>query len=148
MVKNPDLLDTIRTYYKGCNTGDVALMKSTFTPDVIHYFSAHGPIKGADNLALYWQGFNTAELQTTWTVDHGITDGDETVIEWSMNSTFGDCRPQEMLRGTEWYRFSEGKIAEIRAYYRWNPEAKSELWDFPYAERGFPILESPPSQGE
>ncbi|NOT54150.1 MAG: nuclear transport factor 2 family protein [Deltaproteobacteria bacterium] len=47
-------LDTITRYYHGCNTAEVALVKSTFTDDVVHYFTQHEPIRGAEALATYW----------------------------------------------------------------------------------------------
>lgn len=138
MNTNPNL-ETIRKYYQGCSTGDVDLMKSTFTPNVTHYFTAHEPIREAEPLANFWQGFNTEDRRTVWTVDHGIVSGDEAVIEWTMISTFQDGRPTEILRGAEWYRFHRGKIAEIRAYYLWTPDQReSELIDFPYEQRGYP----------
>lgn len=140
MLDHP-YLATVRAYYEGCNTGDLTLMKSTFTPDVKHYFPTHAPVQGAEVLAKYWQGFNTSERRTTWTVDHGLVVGDEAAIEWTMIVTFMDGRPQEILRGAEWYLFRNGKIAEIRAYYHSDPERKvTELIGYPYAERGFPTL--------
>ncbi len=132
-------LDTIHTYYEGCSTGDVALIKSTLTLDVTHYFTAHEPIRGAETLADFWRGLNAGDRRTVWTVDHGIVSGDEAVIEWTMITTFLDERPRELLRGAEWYQFREGRIAEIRAYYLWTPDQReSELIGFPYAERGYP----------
>jgi ketosteroid isomerase-like protein len=132
-------LDTVRRYYEGCSSGDVALMKSAFTPDVTHYFTAHEPIRGAETLAAFWQGLNSGARRTVWTVDHGLASGDEAVIEWTMITTFQDGRPREVLRGAEWVRFREGRIAEIRAYYLWTPDQReSELIGFPYAERGYP----------
>jgi ketosteroid isomerase-like protein len=132
-------LDIIRRYYEGCSTGDVALMKSTFTPDVTHYFTAQEPIRGAEALAGFWRRFNSGDRRAVWTVDHGLVSGDEAVIEWTMLTTFQDGRPRELLRGTEWVRFRDGRIAEIRAYYSWTPDQReSKLVGFPYAERGYP----------
>lgn len=134
-------LETILTYLKGCNTSDVELIKSTFAPGVIHYFTTHGPIEGAGKLADYWQEYQAGDSITTWTLDHGIVEDDEAVIEFSAIENFKDGRPSEMLRGAEWYKFREGKIVEIRAYYHWVPKMPvSELVDFPYAERGYQTL--------
>jgi ketosteroid isomerase-like protein len=122
-------LDTIRTYYRGCSSGDAALMTSVLAPDVVHYFTGADPVRGAEELAAYW----------VWTVDRAMVDGDEAVIEWSMFVSFLDDRPGQRLRGAEWYTFRDGRIAEVRAYYRWIPgEPVSELNGFPYAERGYP----------
>jgi hypothetical protein len=133
--------DTIRVYYVGCSTGDIDLMKSTFAPDVTHYFTDHEPVTGADTLANYWAGFNTIERKAVWTVDRFMATENEAVIEWTMISTFLNKQRKELLRGAEWYQFHEGKIAEIRAYYRWvDEQLASELIGFPYTERGYPTF--------
>ena len=139
-MKDHPHLENIRTYYQGCSTGNVELMKSTFAPDVTHYFTDNPPVSGAETLANHWAGFNTKERKSEWTVDRFMADGDEAVIEWTLISTFLDEDRKEMIRGAEWYQFREGKIAEVRAYYLWTPDQReSELVGFPYAERGYPI---------
>jgi ketosteroid isomerase-like protein len=142
MINHPHL-DTIRTYFIGCSTGDVELMKSTFAPDITHYFTDMEPVKGADVLANFWLEYNLGDRRTVWTVDHGIVAGDEAVIEWTMIAMSQDRQPQGILLGAEWYQFRAGKIAEIRAYYHGVSELSGrELIDFPYAERGFPLFTS------
>ena len=132
-------IDMIRTYYRGCSTGDAALMTSVLAPDVVHYFTGADPVRGAEELAAHWVEDNSGNRRTTWTVDRAMVEGDEAVIEWSMFITFLDDRPGQRLRGAEWYAFRDGRIAEVRAYYRWIPgEPVSELGGFPYAERGYP----------
>lgn len=130
---------TILTYYRGCNTADFDLMKSTFTPDVVHYFVDHGAVRGADALANYWckVGPKTA---ANWALDHVIVQDDEAVIEWSMRWTPLATGEPELLRGTEWYCFEAGLISEIRSYhnnfYLQSPENR-QLHDFDYAARGY-----------
>ena len=131
-------LETIRRYYEGCNRGDVELMKSTFTPDVVHYFLNFPPKHGAEELANYWAEFQRHGQATQWTVDHGIEQGNEAVIEWSMVTTGAGIDKPRVLRGTEWYVFREGKIAEIRAYYHFaRGSDRSELAGFAYDTRGY-----------
>ena len=50
-------LAAIRRYYDGCNEADVEKMMSTFTKDVLHYFTGYSPVKGASELAKYWVNF-------------------------------------------------------------------------------------------
>ena len=110
-----DHLATIRRYYRGCSTGDAALMQSTFTDDVAHYFPTQEPVRGAAALAAHWVAVRE-RTGAVWTVDHGITVADEAVIEWTMrfhHPRDGDGR----IRGAEWYVFRGARIAEIRAYY-------------------------------
>ena len=135
--------DTIRAYYVGCSTGNTDLMKSTFAPDVTHYFPNTAPISGADALANNWASFNTKDRKAVWTVDRFMATENEAVIEWTMISTFLNEQRKEILRGAEWYQFREGKIAEIRAYYLWTPEHKiSELIGFPYKARGYTLFDN------
>ncbi len=66
--------------------------------------------------------------------------GSEAVIEWSMRWTPVGDDEEELLRGTEWYRFEDGKIAEIRSYHCNHHLAAPEnfqLRAFPYAQRGY-----------
>ena len=44
MSQEQTYVATIKEYYRGCSTVDVELMKSTFTDDVVHYFTHHAPI--------------------------------------------------------------------------------------------------------
>ena len=130
---------TIERYYEGCNRADVELMKSTFTEDVVHYFVDHAAVRGDDNLAGYWSKVRP-RTHAKWTVDHAIAMEDEAVIEWSMRWTPVGNDVAELLRGTEWFIFRGGKIAEIRSYhnnhYLQDPR-NAELRDFPYDERGY-----------
>jgi hypothetical protein len=142
-MKDHPYLETISKYYVGCSTGNIELMKSTFTPDVTHYFTDHAPVSSADTLANYWAGFNTKARKAVWTVDRFMAAEDEAVIEWTMISTFLNEQRKEILRGAEWYQFHKGKIAEIRAYFLWTPEKmENELVGFPYSERGYPSFDS------
>lgn len=133
-------LQTIRKYYEGCSKPDVAMMMSTFTPDVTHYFTDNPPVHGAEALANYWAGYTTDERKCLWTVDSFVAAEDEAAIEWSMISTLVNEGRKALLRGAEWYVFREGKIAEVRAHYMWTEEQQeNELVGFPYKERGYPV---------
>ncbi len=111
-------------------------MKSTFSPDVVHYFVNFPSKHGADELANYWAEFQKHGQTTRWTVDHGIVQGREAVIEGTMVTTGPGIDGRRVLRGTEWYVFRDGLIAEIRAYYHFARGLdRSELIDFPYDSR-------------
>ena len=134
-------IETIKTYYHGCNTADRDLMISTFTPDVVHFFVDHGAVRGASALANYWAkvGPKTA---ANWQLDHALVQEPEAVIEWSMQWTPQATGTPELLRGAEWYIFEGNRIAEIRSYhnnhYLQAPENR-ELRDFDYAARGYRV---------
>ena len=141
-------IETIKTYYEGCNTADMALMLSTFTNDVVHYFVDHSAVRGGEALANYWAKVGP-KTQANWQLDHAVVQGEEAVIEWSMRWVPAATGTPEILRGSEWYIFRQdpakgGKdlIAEIRSYhnnfYLQNP-VNRELHDFDYAERGYRV---------
>jgi len=134
-------IDTIQTYYRGCNTADVDLMMSTFTDDVVHYFVDHGAVRSAQGLANYWAKV-APRTQANWALDHALVDEPEAVIEWSMQWVPAQTGAAELLRGSEWYLFRDDKIAEIRSYhnnYFLQDPKNRELHDFDYAQRGYRI---------
>ena len=132
-------IDTIKSYYEGCNTADKALMLSTFTDDIVHYFVDHSKVEGSQALANYWAKVGPL-TNANWQLDHCLVQDDEAVIEWSMAWVPKQTGIGEILRGSEWYRFQDGKISEIRSYhnnvYLADPKNR-ELWDFDYAGRGY-----------
>jgi len=134
-------IDTIQTYYRGCNTADVDLMMSTFADDVVHYFVDHGAVRSAQGLANYWAKV-APRTQANWALDHALVDEPEAVIEWSMQWVPAQTGAAELLRGSEWYLFRNDKIAEIRSYhnnYFLQDPKNRELHDFDYAQRGYRI---------
>jgi hypothetical protein len=132
-------IDTILLYYRGCNEPDADLMASTFTEDVVHYYVDHEPVRGREGLAGYWAKVGP-RTQAHWTVDHAMVCGDEAVIEWAMRWTPPGLGEQELLRGSEWFVFRGGLIAEVRSYhnnYHLRDPANFELRGFPYDQRGY-----------
>lgn len=131
-------IDVIESYYAGCNSADVERMMATFTDDVVHYFVDHAPVSTAAGLASYWARVGP-RTQANWSVDHWLVQEPEAVIEWSM-AWQPPGLAVEILRGTEWFRFRGGRIAEIRSYHNnvhlQAPENR-QLHGFAYAERGY-----------
>ncbi len=142
MVQQHPLRTVIETYYHGCNTADTGLMISTFTDDVVHYFVDHSPVRGAAALANYWAKVGPA-TQAHWQVEHALIAEPEGVIEWSMRWVPVQTGAAEVLHGTEWFVFRDGRIAEIRSYhnnfYLQSPQNRA-LHDFDYAGRGYRTL--------
>ena len=133
----------IRADFEACNSGHIERIASYFEPDAVHYFPPgmyEGPFRGARTIAERWSAA-VKKLGSYWTVDQLICDprGRRAVIEW----THFKRAQAVVLRGDEWYVFSErGLIEEIRAYYA-SPQDGSlkrlELGGFDYARRGYPI---------
>ncbi|MEE2785219.1 MAG: nuclear transport factor 2 family protein [Pseudomonadota bacterium] len=134
-------IELIHTYYQGCNTADVELMRSTFADDIVHYFVDHSAVVGAEALANYWAKVGP-RTQAHWQLDHAVVQEPECVIEWSMRWVPEQTGRPEILRGSEWYTFRDEKIAEIRSYhnnfYLQDPNNR-ELHGFDYSGRNYRI---------
>ena len=132
----------IRAYFEACNSGDPERIATYFEPDGVHYFPPGmygGPFRGALEIGRRWQAA-VENFGSHWTVDHFIGEPEtrRAVIEW----THFKRKQNTILRGDEWYIFSErGLIQEIRAYYA-SPQdrelARLELGGFDYTGRGYP----------
>jgi ketosteroid isomerase-like protein len=141
-------LDQIRSYYEALNTGDAELVASHFTDDAVHYYTRLGPHDGAERIGLNSK-LGVEQIDGQWYIEHGIEQGDEAVIEWTM--TWRDPRSGEkrLDRGTEWFQFRDGKIAEVRAYHHGNKKnPQGDLLGFDHKGRGYTMLEDwkPPSR--
>ena len=111
------LLDRVRAYYDACNSGDADAVAAFFTDDAVHYFTRLPPVRGARAI-----GEQTAQAvkhaQATWTVEHGIEQGDEVAIEFANAWTDPRDGERKVIRGSEWLAFTpDGLIREVRAYY-------------------------------
>lgn len=132
----------IRGYFDACNSGDPERIAPYFEPDGVHYFPPGmygGPFRGALEIGRRWQAA-VRDIGSFWTIDQMICEPESrrAVIEW----THFKRKQDTVLRGDEWYRFSErGLIQEIRAYYA-SPQDRGlsvlELGGFDYAGRGYP----------
>jgi ketosteroid isomerase-like protein len=137
----------IRSYYEALNTGEVELIASYFTEDAVHYYTRLGPHEGAEAIAANarWAIDN---LDGQWWFEHGIADGDEVVIEWTMTWRDPKSGERRLNRGTEWFRIRDGRIAEVRAYHhgdRKNPGG--DLLGFDFARRGYSTLDGRGASG-
>lgn len=133
----------IRDYFAACNRGDAEGVASFFEPDGVHYFPPgmyEGPFRGARTIGQKWHDAVTKN-DSQWTIDQMMVHSPtrRAVIEW----THFKRNAGVILRGDEWYIFSErGLIQEIRAYYA-SPQDPSlvrlELGGFDYQGRGYPM---------
>ena len=143
VLDKPGMEAWIRAYFGACNSGDPDRIAGFFEPDAVHYFPSGmygGPFRGATEIGLRWQRA-VQNFGSWWTVDEVLCEPEtrRAVIEWTHFK-----RSQEVvLRGDEWYRFSErGLIVEIRAYYAspQDPALKIlQIEGFDYAGRGYPL---------
>ena len=135
-------VDHIKSYYESLNTGDADAVAAHFTDDAVHYYTRLGPHGGAEEIARY-AAFAVEQIDGQWQFIHGIEQGDEAVIEWTM--TWRDPRSgaKRLDRGTEWFLMRDGKIAEVRAYHHGDAKnPQGDLLGFDHAGRGYTMLEN------
>jgi ketosteroid isomerase-like protein len=133
-------LDHIRSYYEALNTGDPDRVADHFTDDATHYYTRLGPHQGARSIGDHTK-LAVDHLEGQWFVENGIAEGDQAVIEWTMTWRDPKSGERRLDRGTEWFRFRDGKIAEIRAYH--HSDAKNRqgnLLGFDHEGRGHTML--------
>jgi ketosteroid isomerase-like protein len=134
------LLDHVRSYYEALNTGDPEGVAAHFTDDAVHYYTRLGPHEGARSIGEHTQ-LAVEHLKGRWFIEDAIEDGARVVIEWTM--TWQDPKTGEprLDRGTEWFEFRGGRIAEVRAYHHSNEKNRSgDLLGFDHAGRGYTTL--------
>jgi ketosteroid isomerase-like protein len=136
------LLEVVRSYYDALNTGDSDAVAAHFTDDAVHYYTRLGPHQGAKTIGdhTHWAVTN---IDGQWHIENAIEDGEQAVIEWAM--TWRDPRSGErrLDRGTEWFRFRDGRICEVRAYHHGGPKNPSgDLLGFDHAGRGYTVLDA------
>lgn len=132
--------ERVRAYYEALNSGDAELVSSHFTDDATHYYTRLGPHEGAKTIGdLAALGVSTINAQ--WYIENLIEADDQVVIEWTMTWRDPQSGEQRLDRGTEWFRFRDGKILEVRAYHhgsKKNPQG--DLLGFDHEGRGYRML--------
>jgi len=131
-------VSAVRRYFDGCNSGDLEVLLSTLTQDVVHYFldPKFPPIRGAEHLAKYWGKYKTA-LNPIWSIDRIVAQDDQVVSERGCIWTPPQTQRRILTRGSEWYVMRDARIAEVRAYFAADDTATTELVGFPYGERSY-----------
>jgi len=134
------LLDHIRSYYEALNTGDPVCVADHFTDDAVHYYTRGGPHEGARTIGEHTK-WAVDNLDGQWAMENGVEDGEQACIEWTMTWRDPKSGERRLDRGAEFFRFREGKIAEVRAYHHSGPKNPSgDLIGFDHAGRGYGTL--------
>jgi ketosteroid isomerase-like protein len=132
--------ERVCAYYEALNTGDAAAVSSHFTDDAVHYYTRLGPHEGAKTIGdLAALGVSSIDAQ--WYIENLLEAGDQVAIEWTMTWRDPQSGEQRLDRGTEWFGFRDGKIAEVRAYHhggKKNPGG--DLLGFDHEGRGYRML--------
>ena len=131
-----DRLDHVRSCYASLNTGDADAVAAHFTDDAVHYYTRQDPHVGgrviAENAAL-----GVKHLNAIWRLENGVGDDEQVAIEWTMEFDHPRTGERMLDRGAELFRFRDGLICEVRAYY---DERGGDLRGFDHAGRGHTTL--------
>jgi len=134
------LLDHIHSYYRALNTGDPDRVADHFTDDAVHYYTRLGPHEGARTIGEHTK-WAVENIDGQWVVENGVEDGEQACIEWTMTWRDPGSGERRLDRGTEWFRFRDGRICEVRAYHHGNRKNPSgDLLGFDHAARGYTML--------
>lgn len=134
-------VDHIRSYYAALNTGDAEAVASHFTDDATHYYTRLGPHEGAETIG-QMTDLAVTSIEAQWFVENAIEEGDQAVIEWTMTWRDPKSGEKRLDRGTEWFLFRDGLIAEVRAYHHGGPKNPSgDLLGFDHVGRGHTMLD-------
>ena len=138
--------DHVRSYYEALNSGDAAAVSAHFTDDATHYYTRLGPHEGAKAIGDL-AAFGVSTIDAQWYVENLIEADGEVAIEWTMTWRDPQSGERRLDRGTEWFRFRDGRIAEVRAYHhggKKNPQG--DLLGFDHEGRGYTMLEEQEAQ--
>jgi len=135
-------VDHIRSYYEALNTGDAETVAAHFTDDATHYYTRLGPHEGAETIG-QMTDLAVKSIEAQWFVENALEgEDDEAVIEWTMTWLDPKSGEKRLDRGTEWFVFRDGLIAEVRAYHHGGPKNPSgDLLGFDHRGRGYTMLE-------
>jgi len=128
--------ERVRAYYDDLSSGDATAVARHFTEDAIHYYTRRAPHLGAAQIAENAAAAVTF-LAARWVLEGLVADDEQAAIEWSMEFNHPTKGNRMLDRGTEWFRFRDGLICEIRAYYN---ERGGDLVGFDHAARGHTML--------
>ena len=133
-------LEHVRSYYSALNTGDPDAVAAHFTDDATHYYTRLGPHQGAKTIGAHTK-LGVEAIDGQWHLEDAITDGERVVIEWSMTWRDPESGERRLDRGTEWFEFRDGLIAEVRAYHHGGKKNPSgDLLGFDHRGRGYTTL--------
>lgn len=123
--------ELLERYFAACSKGWVDDVTDCFTEDAVIYDTNHAPVVGREAIGRFWEKIAATWSGATWEL-HTYLGGDErAATEWSMHGQAGGC--PFTVRGSEHYDFVDGRIAQIRQYWTFDPESPgSELVGFPY----------------
>ncbi len=135
-----ELLDHVRSYYEALNSGDPDRVAEHFTDDAVHYYTRRDPQQGAGTIGEHTK-WAVENIEGRWKIEDAVDDGERVVIEWTMTWRSPRSGEPRIDRGSEWFEFRDGRIAEVRAYFHSDDKNRSgDLMGFDHSGRGHTTL--------
>jgi methyltransferase len=128
--------ERVRAYYEDLSSGDADAVARHLTDDAIHYYTRRAPHLGARAIAEN-AAAAVEHLHAVWVLENLVGDDEQVAIEWSMVFDHPTKKTRMLDRGAELFRFRDGLICEVRAYYN---ERGGDLIGFDHAARGHEVL--------
>jgi methyltransferase len=128
--------ERVRAYYEDLSSGDADAVARHLTDDAIHYYTRRAPHLGARAIAEN-AAAAVEHLHAVWVLENLVGDDEQVAIEWSMVFDHPTKKTRMLDRGAELFRFRDGLICEVRAYYN---ERGGDLIGFDHAGRGHEVL--------
>lgn len=120
-------------YFAACTSGDADAISASFCEDAVVYDTNHRPVEGAAEIGRFYVKVREQWSGASWHIDTFIGEGSAAAAEWTMLvPADGETTA---VRGSEHYEFRDGRISQIRQYWRYDPDhLASGLRDYPYAQ--------------
>lgn len=112
------LRELVDSYFSSCSTGTRQDIAGHFCEDAVVYDLNHDPIQGAAKIGEFYVRIRAQWGGARWLVDTYIGDDKHAAGEWSMHGT--TAGEPFVVRGSEHYDFRDGKIAQIRQYWKYD----------------------------
>ena len=129
MPVNPH--DLVLDYFAACSRGDTEAVIASFVDDAVVYDTNHRPVRGAVEIGRFFARVYADKKGATWHVDTFLGDGAHAASEWTMVDRSGE--EPVAVRGSEHYEFRDGRISQVRQYWRSDPARPGAgLRDYPY----------------
>ena len=125
--------ELVLAYFAACSMGDADGIAAAFCDDAVIYDTNHRPVRGADAIGRFYRHVREQRQGASWHIDTFLGDGQRGASEWTMLDPSGS--EPVAVRGSEHYEFRDGRIGQIRQYWRYDPDwAGTGLRDFPYEQ--------------
>lgn len=118
-------------YFAACSRGDADAVTASFCQDATVYDTNHQPVSGAAQIGRFYAKVRQDRQGATWHLNTYVGDDDHAAAEWTMVDRRNDA--PVAVRGSEHYEFRDGRISQIRQYWRYDPDRPGAgLRDYPY----------------